>query len=509
MSTNLDNDLPPGLRRVPAPPGSDFPGPVALPTGDLLIGGEWESAQGGSRREAIDPSTGEALGTVAMAGADDVARAIGAAGDAFESWRAWPAQRRRDVLLALADLIDAHDAELAVVRSLETGAPLKRRRGSSLASEWTRYYAGWVDKLEGVTTAPYSSPSLTYTRPEPYGVVAVLTPWNGGAVSVAMKVVPALAAGNCVVLKPAELAPFGPLRFAELALRAGIPPGVLNAVPGGPDAGAALVGDPRLAKISFTGGAATAQRIAAAAASTLTPVVLELGGKSAAVVFDDADLDLAAATVVQTALAGISGQGCVLPTRLLVHDAVYEALASKVAALAGALRIGRPFDDGVQLGPVIDAANCERILGVIDATRASGAGTLLTGGGRAGGDLAAGYFVQPTVFGDVDADSDLAQREVFGPVLALMRFTDEDHAVALANNTTYGLGAIVFTRDVSRAHRVAGRFEAGYVGVNSFPPMPPNAPFGGVKQSGFGREGGREGIAEFLRTKSVFVGLDP
>ena len=206
MTADLDPDLPPGLRRVPAPPGSDFPGPVALPTGDLLIGGEWESAQGGSRREAVDPSTGEALGTVAMAGADDVARAIGAAGDAFESWRAWPAQRRRDVLLALADLIDAHDAELAVVRSLETGAPLKRRRGSSLASEWTRYYAGWVDKLEGVTTAPYSSPSLTYTRPEPYGVVAVLTPWNGGAVSVAMKVVPALAAGNCVVLKPAELA---------------------------------------------------------------------------------------------------------------------------------------------------------------------------------------------------------------------------------------------------------------------------------------------------------------
>ena len=231
---------------------------------------------------------------------------------------------------------------------------------------------------------------------------------------------------------------------------------MLNAVPGGPDAGAALVGDPRLAKISFTGGAATAQRIAAAAASTLTPVVLELGGKSAAVVFDDADLDLAAATVVQTALgAGSAGRGACCRPDCSCTKPCHEVLESKVVALAGALRIGRPFDEGVQLGPVIDAANCERILGVIDATRTSGAGTLLTGGGRAGVTSPPGTSSQPTVFGDVDADSDLAQREVFGPVLALMRFTDEDHAVALANNTTYGLGAIVFTRDVSRAHRVA------------------------------------------------------
>ena len=223
--------------------------------------------------------------------ADDVADAVGSACDAFEAWRAWPAQRRRDVLFELARLIDANDLELGVLRSLETGAPLKRKRGTSLASEWTRYYAGWVDKIEGVTATPYSGPSLSYTLPEPYGVIAALTPWNGGMVSAAMKVVPALAAGNTVVLKPAELSPLGVLRFAELCLEAGIPGGVLNVVPGGAEAGAALVGDARVGKISFTGGGVTARRILEAAARNLTPVVLELGGKSADLVFPDADLD--------------------------------------------------------------------------------------------------------------------------------------------------------------------------------------------------------------------------
>jgi aldehyde dehydrogenase (NAD+) len=494
-------------RTIPAPAGSNLDQPVRLPSGDLLIGGEWVGSGDGTRREAVDPSTGTVLTTIAMATADDVAHAVGAAADAFATWRDWPAQRRRDVLFELARLIEANELELGVIRSLETGAPLKRKRGTSLAAEWTRYYAGWVDKIEGVTATPYSGPSLSYTLPEPYGVIAALTPWNGGMVSAAMKVVPALAAGNSVVLKPAELSPLGPLRFAELCLEAGLPPGVLNVVPGDAMAGAALVGDARVAKISFTGGGATARRILESAAANLTPVMLELGGKSADLVFPDADLDVAAMTSVQTALANTAGQGCVLPTRLLVHDDVYDEVAGKVAAMARALKVGRPFDEGVQMGPVIDAANCDRILGVIAAARATGAGELLAGGERLGDDLAAGYFVAPTVFGEVDNTSELAQREIFGPVLSIVRFSDEDEAVALANATEYGLGGLVFTRDIDRAHRLAKRLAAGYVGINAFPPMPPNAPFGGVKQSGFGREGGREGLMEFLRIKNVFVGL--
>ncbi len=495
------------MSTIPPPPGSNLTEPVRLPSGDLLIGGEWVASSDGNRRDAVDPSTGEVLSTVAMATADDVTAAVGSACDAFEAWRAWPAQQRRDVLFELARLIDVNDLELGVLRSLETGSPLKRKRGRSLASEWTRYYAGWVDKIEGVTATPYSGPSLSYTLPEPYGVIAALTPWNGGMVSAAMKVVPALAAGNTVVLKPAELSPLGVMRFAELCLEAGIPGGVLNVVTGGAEAGAALVSDARVGKISFTGGGATARKILESAARNLTPVVLELGGKSADLVFPDADLTVAAATSVQTALANTSGQGCVLPTRLLVHDAVYDEVAATVTAMAQALKVGRPFDEGVQMGPVIDAANCERILGVIEAATSGGSATLLTGGERVGGELANGYFVAPTVFGDVDNASELAQREIFGPVLSIVRFSDEDEAVALANGTDYGLGGLVFTRDIDRAHRLAKRLTAGYVGINAFPPMPPNAPFGGVKQSGFGREGGRDGLMEFLQIKNVFVGL--
>jgi aldehyde dehydrogenase (NAD+) len=491
---------------IEPPPGSELSEPIPVPGGgDLLIGGEWVAAADGERRPAIDPSTGAALASVAVGTERDVADAVTAAGDAFAAWRDWPAPRRRDVLWELARLLDQHDATSSVLRSLETGAPLKRRRGASLVAEWTRYYAGWVDKIDGVTTAPYVSGALDFTRPEPFGVIAALTPWNGGMVSAAMKVVPALAAGNTVVLKPAELAPLGLLRFAELCLEAGLPPGVLNVVTGASASGAALVSDPRVGKISFTGGGATARRVLAAAAQHLTPVILELGGKSANLVFADADLDRAVATSVQTALANTAGQGCVLPTRLLVHADVYDDVVTRVTEMAERLVVGRPFDPGVQMGPVIDSVNCARILDVIAAARDAGAGRLLTGGERLGGELANGYFIAPTVFGDVDNASDLAQHEVFGPVLAVAGFADEDEAVELANATPYGLGGLVFTRDVDRAHRLARRLDAGYVGVNAFPPMPPNAPFGGVKQSGFGREGGRDGLAEFLRTKNVYV----
>ena len=480
---------------------------IDLPAGDLLIAGTREASTSAPPYEQRDPSTGEVLASVAMAGPAEVDRAVASARQSLPAWRSLPASKRRDVLLELARLLEVHAADLSVLRSLETGAPYKKVGGGALALEYTRYFAGWADKLEGRTLPSLGAPALDYTLVEPYGVIAALTPWNGGIVSAAMKVVPALVAGNAVVLKPSELAPLGPLRFGELCLEAGLPPGVLNVVPGGPAAGEALVSHPGVDKISFTGGTATARLVSAAAARQLTPVILELGGKSANVVFADGDLDKAAMTSVMVGLSNLSGQGCVLPTRLLVEDSVYDEVEARVVELSSSITVGRPFDDGVTMGPVITEQSLERILGMVDDATSRGDGELLVGGERVGGDLAEGYFMAPTVFGDVDNASPLAQEEVFGPVLALVRFGSEEEALALANGTAYGLGAIVFTSDVSRAHRMAAAFEAGSVGINGFPPMPANAPFGGVKQSGYGREGGLAGVEEFLRPKNVYVAL--
>jgi len=479
---------------------------IELPKGSLLIGdGRVERTDAGVF-EQVDPSTGEVLAAVTLAGATEIDDAVRAAHEAEADWRGLAPSRRRDLILALADALDEHHEELSILRSLELGAPKKQGKGLNMAVEYIRYFAGWVDKLEG-STIPISSTVLDYTIPEPYGTVAALTPWNGGVVSVAMKVVPALVAGNCVVLKPSELATLAPLRFGELALAAGIPPGVLNVVPGGVAAGEALVAHAGVNKISFTGGTATARHVLRGAAANLTPVILELGGKSANIVFDDGDLDSAVMTTVFTALGGMSGQGCVLPTRLLIQQGVYAELEQRIVAAASALSVGRPFDAGVQAGPVISQASLDRILTVVDAARTRGDGKLLTGGQRLEGDLASGFFVAPTVFGSVDNSSPIAQDEVFGPVLSLVSFSDEDEAIRLANDSLYGLGGLVFTRDIGRAHRVAHALKVGSVGINAFAPMPPSVPFGGVKHSGYGREGGLVGVKEFLQDKNIYVDI--
>ncbi|HEY6377844.1 MAG TPA: aldehyde dehydrogenase family protein [Candidatus Dormibacteraeota bacterium] len=477
-----------------------------LPSGSMLIGGDWVDVTSEGRREHVNPATGQVIASFALAGIAEVEAAVSSARDASSDWRAWDPARRRDVLLRIASLLQEHDEELGVLRTLETGAPLKRRRGRSMAGEYFTYFAGWVDKIEG-RTIPVGPNALDYTLPEPYGVVAVLIPWNGPVVSAGMKVAPALAAGNCVVLKPSELGPLAALRFAEICLEAGLPAGVLNVIPGGAIAGDALVRNPGVGKVSFTGGARTGRAVMAAAAANLTPVTLELGGKSAALVFADADLDVAVQIGVMTGVANLSGQGCVLPTRMLIEDTVYEEVERRVTAVARSLVVGDPFDAATQMGPVINATACTRIIETIERATAQGEGRLLAGGRRLGGALAGGYFIPPTVFGGVDNESPLAQNEVFGPVLSLMRFASEGEAVALANGTRYGLGGFVFTADLTRAHRVAAALDAGWIGINGFPPMPANAPFGGVKQSGFGREGGAAGLDEFLRPKNVFVQL--
>jgi aldehyde dehydrogenase (NAD+) len=396
---------------------------------------------------------------------------------------------------------------LAALVSLEMGMPLRASQaGVGAAAEWFRHYAGYADKIEGTVPA-VGAPAggLDYTRRSPYGVVAAIIPWNGPVMALALKVAPALAAGNAVVLKPSEAAPFSSLYFGSLVCAAGLPAGLVNVVPGGPDVGARLCADDRVAMISFTGGGVAARAVGEAAAARHIPTVLELGGKSASLVFADAELDKSAKLAAILGISQNSGQGCFLPTRLLVHESIYDRVLKGVIATASKFRLGSPFDPTTSMGPVVDEKARDRILEVIDEARGRGDGRLVHGGSRASGELAAGNFIEPTIFADVDPDSPLAQDEVFGPVLSVIGFADEAQAVEIANNTRYGLAGYVWTTDLGRAHRVAEALDAGYVSVNSMAALPPAAPFGGWKDSGHGVEGSRAGLDEYLRIKNVHV----
>jgi len=473
----------------------------------MVIGGDRSSAGGAGAYEHHNPTTGAVQATVPLAGADDVDAAVQAARAALPGWRDMPLPERMAALHRLADLLTARRAEAGAINALDNGTPISAMDSGGYAALFVRYYAGWVDKLEGEVVPVHGGDGFDYVVPEPYGVVGAIVPWNGPLMGMGQKCGPALAAGNTVVAKPPEIAPFGAIAFAELALEAGLPPGVVNVVPGGAVAGEALVRHPGVDKVSFTGGTATARLVMAAAAETLTPLALELGGKSANVIFPDADLDAAVQASAFLGCTLLSGQGCALPTRLYVHDDVYDEVVERLVAQVEAVTVGDPLDRRTLMGPVVTEAACERILGVVTRAGAEGAGTLLTGGARLGGDLARGYFVAPTVFGDVDHGSDLARAEIFGPVLSVLRFADEDEVVAQVNDSEYGLGAYLHTRDVSRALRLAKAFEVGSVTVNGFPGGSPGAPFGGYKQSGFGREGGRAGLEEMVRRKNVYIGL--
>ncbi|HSA49838.1 MAG TPA: aldehyde dehydrogenase family protein [Yinghuangia sp.] len=488
------------------------PSPV---TGDLgvarpLIDGSWLDQASQGAADATNPSTARVAGSVVLSGPKEVDAAVAAAAAAYPQWRAMSPDKRRRILQRVEELMEERAGELARLNSLETGAPIfMSTLLVQLCAGWFGYYAGWADKLEGATIPPSPAmvPGLDYTVPEPYGVVGIILTWNGPIVSVGMKIAPALAAGNCVVVKSPDLAPFTVAKFAEIALEAGLPPGVLHVLPGGPEAGDRLVRHPDVAMISFTGGIPTAKKILSAASDTLKPVLTELGGKTASIVFPDADLD-AATTEVARSFCNLAGQGCNLTTRLLVHRDVYDRVVESTVAAATALRPGDPFAAGTGLGPVINAAARERILGVIE--RAGKDARLVAGGHAAdpaslGEEVRDGFFVEPTVFADVDPASDVAQNEVFGPVLSIIPFGSEEEAVAIANGTVYGLGTTLQTRDSSRVQRLVPQLQSGSVNVNGSSTQPPGAPFGGYKYSGSGREGGREGLYEFLQTKNVFI----
>ena len=478
-----------------------------LPKFGLLIGDELRTESSGGVFEHVYAATGRRTSFVPVAGANEIDDAVRAARAAHPAWRATSADRRRDLLLRYAELLEHHDDELSRLNVVDNATPISvAQYMPAKAIDLFRYNAGWADKVGGEVVPTWPAPAFDYTSAEPYGVVAISIPWNGPISSIGMTVGPALAAGNCVVLKPPELAPYSALRMGELFLDAGFPPGVVNVVPAGPEGGEALCRHPGIDKIHFTGSGAVARKVLAASLEHLVPVGLELGGKSANIIFGDADVEAAIPHTV-AAIASLSGQGCVLGTRALVQRSVYEQVIERVVAAVGALTIGDPLSPTTRIGPVISSAACARIVDTIDEAQEQGHGRLIAGGERLSGELADGYFIAPTVFADVDNASTLAQHEIFGPVLSIIPFDDDDEAVRLANATSYGLAAYLHTTDLRRAHTVAAQLEAGNVAVNGSLANPISAPFGGVKQSGYGRLGGIDAIREFSRPKNVWMAM--
>jgi aldehyde dehydrogenase (NAD+) len=476
---------------------------TAALSSEMLIGPRWVEVSEGGTMDHINAVSGKVQKSFPIASIGEVDEAVKAAREAFKTWRKWQPDQRRDVLRRVAQLLTERADDIGVVCSLENSAPYSPFNALHTA-QWYEYYAGWADKVTGQSIRAYPSTGLDYTIPEPVGVVAALITWNGPLGFCGMAVAPALAAGCCVVIKSPELAPFSPVTFGQVCLEAGIPPGVVNVVAGGPDVGDALIRHPGIDKVTFTGGTETAKKLQAACADSLTPLVMELGGKSANIVFEDADIPRSIQLAAR--FTGNNGQGCSLPTRLLVQDSVYDEVVNGVVALAEKVVVGDPFEPGVTMGPVISEQACNRILGMIDRAVAAGA-TLLTGGKRLGGSLADGFFIPPTILGDVDVNAEIAQEEIFGPVLCVMRFTTEEEAVEKANATRFGLAAYAQTNNFARAQRLIEALEAGNVQINSSGPGPVSvaSPFGGVKQSGYGRQGSEEGIREFLSIKNVLI----
>jgi aldehyde dehydrogenase (NAD+) len=473
----------------------------------LLVGGDRITTSSGASHEHIYPATGQQNATVVLAGAAEIDDAVASAREAQREWVALTVDRRRDLLIDLADAVQEKFTELSTLNVHDYAVPVSVAGNSVLLERFLRYFAGYADKPHGSSTPVAGSFDVNLVEREPYGVVGVIAPWNGALVVAGSCVAPALAAGNAVIFKPSELAPLASLRFGELCVEAGLPPGLVNVVPAGPDGGQALTEHPGIGKIHFTGSGATVRKVLQSAAINLTPVVAELGGKSANIVFPDADLDTAAMISAHQGPLMQSGQSCACASRLLVHESIYDAFAERLLACVTTATIGDPFDPSVMFGPVISEAALDRILQAIDDAVRAPAGELLTGGHRLGGELAGGYYLEPTVFGDVDNSSKLAQTETFGPVVSLIRFSDDAEAVRLANDTPFGLNAFIHTRDLNRAHGIARQLEAGSVWVNKFSDIEPQGPYGGYKQSGFGRTGGLDGLREFQRTKNIRIGM--
>jgi aldehyde dehydrogenase (NAD+) len=467
-----------------------------------VIDGEVVESRDGATMPVIDPATGEVVATAASGSAADVERAVRAARAAFDDgrWRYLAPLEQERRLRRLAALMLEHTDELAELDVIDSG--LLRMYASFIvqfAADGIEYYSGWPSKLHGsIPAVPHDL--AVYQLREPVGVVGVVSPWNGPTAAAGFATAP-LCAGNSVVLKPAEQTPMSAVLVAELALEAGVPPGVYNVVQGvGETAGAALVSHPDVAAISFTGSVETGRAIQRSAADRVKRVSLELGGKSPSIIFPDADLDAAAAAVMQ-GVWGASGQVCTCNTRVLVHERVYDDLLARVIGGSNAIRIGGGFEPDVEMGPVVSAAQLDRIQSYVEIGRAEGA-ELALGGERHG---ERGFFHQPTVFTGVRNDMRIAQEEIFGPVMAVLKFSTEEDAFRIANDVDYGLAAGVWTNDLNRAHRASRALDVGTVWVNTYQMVYPSVPYGGVKQSGHGRNLGETSLDEFTQTKSVWM----
>lgn len=471
----------------------------------LLIGGEWAPAISGETFETVNPADGSVLSRVASAGQEDVDRAVRAAQAAFPAWAAlMPAQRER-LLHRYADLIEQHREELAQLETLDNGKPFNVAYNVevNVAIGQMRFYAGLPTKLKG-ETYPVSSPGYhVYSRREPLGVCAAITPWNYSIVMAIQKIGPALAAGNTLILKPAEQTPLTAIRLAELALEAGIPAGVFNLITGfGHSAGAALTQHAGVAKVAFTGSTEVGQAIMRASAGSLKRLSLELGGKSPLIIFDDADPEAAAEAALWAIFAN-SGQNCVAGSRLFVQRRVYQDVLQRLARRSAELTVGAGMERGSQIGPLISSQQLERVMHFVQHSRSTA--ELVAGGERVAGRLASGYFLQPTVFGQVSDSSPIASEEIFGPVLAVFPFDTEEEVLVRANATRFGLAAGVWTNHLARAHRMAAQLRAGVVWVNTYDWFDPSVPFGGMGQSGIGRELGTQVLDMYTELKSVWI----
>ncbi len=470
-----------------------------------LIDGNWSPAVGGRTFETINPATGDVIAHVAEGDEADVNKAVKAARRAFETgpWPKMTASQRGRLMYKLADLIEQHADELATIETLDNGKPYadSRKIDLPLTVACYRYYAGWADKIHG-KTIPINGPFFCYTRHEPVGVCGQIIPWNFPMLMQAWKWGPALAAGNTVVLKPAEQTPLTALYVANLAMEAGYPPGVVNVIPGmGPTAGGAIAKHGDVDKVAFTGSTEVGKLIMEAAAkSNLKRVSLELGGKSPNVVFADADLD-AAVEGAFFALFFNQGQCCCAGSRLFVEEKIHEEFVGRLVSKARSRKVGDPFEAATEQGPQVSQEQYDRVMGYIDSGRQQGA-KMLCGGGRVG---ERGYFIQPTVFDAVGDDMTIAQEEIFGPVMSVMKFRDVDEVVDRANRNMYGLAAAVWTKDISKAMAISNRVRAGTVWVNCYDVFDAAAPFGGFKQSGIGRELGEYALEHYTEVKTVTV----
>ncbi|MGH9458611.1 MAG: aldehyde dehydrogenase family protein [Thermoanaerobaculia bacterium] len=476
----------------------------------LFINGEFVDAKSGKTFVTTNPATEEKLADVASAGPEDVDAAVRAARAQLEPGSDWQKMKPRDrakILWKLADILTSRAGEIGRIETLDNGKPIFESQyvDTPAAAECLYYFAGWSGKVTG-ETIPVQEGAFTYTLREPLGVVGAITPWNFPLMLAVWKIAPALACGNTVIHKPASNTSLSILKFAEYAREAGLPPGVLNIVPGGGSVvGNAMVDHPGIDAIAFTGSTAVGKQLMARAAQTLKKVSLELGGKSPNIVFADADLDAAAKGALNAIFYG-KGEVCAAGSRLLVEEKVHGELLERVRERAAKMVAGDPLHPKTRLGAIVSKEQMETVLGYIETGKKEGA-KVIAGGARTDIGTGKGYFVQPTIFDDVQPEMTIAREEIFGPVLATIRFGDADDAVAKGNATVYGLAAAVWTRDVSKAHRVARALKAGTVWVNTYNLYDPALPFGGFKESGFGRDQGRDALEKYTQTKSVWVQL--